>query len=232
MKKVNITQLPMDYEIEEEVKTLRTNVLFSGDDKQVILMTSSVPGEGKTSTASRLAIALSEMEKKVLLVDADLRKSVMISRLQTGKVDKGLSHFLSGQATLADVVLSTNIPRLHIMFSGPVAPNPTELLGGERFQKMLESFKEIYDYIIIDTAPLGLVVDAAIIAQRCDGVIVVVEQGTIKYRLAQEVKEKLEISGCPILGVVLNKVDRKGKGRYYGKYGHQYGRYYKKEEEK
>lgn len=121
----------------------------------------------------------------------------------------------------------TNIPRFHIMFAGPVTPNPTELLSGERFQRMLESFREIYDYIIIDAAPLGLVVDAAIIAKQCDGSILVIESEAIKYRLAQDVKHKLESSGCPILGAVLNKVDRKSGGRYYGKYyGKYYGHYY------
>lgn len=232
MKRVNIEIDPLSYEVEEELKTLRTNIQFCGDDKKVIMLTSSVPGEGKTNTAINLAITLAELQKKVILIDADLRKSVMIARLKTGKVEKGLSHFLSGQCALADVVLATNIPRFHIMFAGPVTPNPTELLSGERFERMLESFRDIYDYVIIDAAPLGLVVDAAIIAKQCDGSILVIESEAIKYRLAQDVKNKLESSGCPILGAVLNKVDRRSGGRYYGKYyGKYYGHYYGHEDE-
>lgn len=215
----------LPYQLEEEIKTLRTNLQFCGDDKKVILVTSSVPGEGKTKTAIHLAESLAAMQKKVLLVDADLRKSVMISRLDAGKVDHGLSHFLSGQCTLADAVVATNIPRLHIMFSGSVVRNAAELLSNERLARILASFKEVYDYVIIDSAPLGTVIDAAIVAKHCDGALIIIEAGRIKYRVVQEVKKKLETSGCPILGVVLNKVNIRNRKRYYsGKYYKYYGK--------
>ena len=184
MKKIEIVQNELSYEVEEEIKTLRTNLLFCGDDKKVVVITSSFQGEGKTNTAVELAKSLAAMQKKVLLVDADLRKSVLISRLNAGTVEYGLSHFLSGQCSLSDAVLSTNIQRLHIMFSGPSVKNAAELLTNERFEKMLESFREIYDYIIIDSAPLGMVIDAAIVAKQCDGAIMVIES------------EKSEISSC------------------------------------
>ena len=226
MKKVNITVEKKEYGVREAVKTLRTNLRFCGDDKQVILMTSCLPGEGKTATSIELARSIAEMGNSVVLVDADLRKSVMVSRLQIGNVEKGLSHFLSGQCVLADALVSTNIPKMHLMVAGPTVPNPTELLETKRFQGMIDSMRKVYDYIIIDCPPLGLVVDAAIVAKECDGAILVVESAKTKYRLAQSVKEKLEYTGVPILGVVLNKVERKKNSGYYNKY---YGKEYKKD---
>lgn len=151
------------------------------------------------------------MGKSVILVDADIRNSVMASKLQITGADKGLSHFLSGQCVLADVIMATNIPKFHILLSGPEAPNPTELLESERFTGMLESMKNVYDYIIIDCPPLGLVIDAAIIGHQSDGAIIVVEAGKVKYRLVQNVKDQLENSGVSVLGVVLNKVERKNQ---------------------
>lgn len=225
MRKINIAIPEYTYATREEFKTLRTNIQFCGDDKQVILFTSSLPGEGKTSNAIGLAAAFAEMNKNVLLIDADMRKSMMASRLQVTGADKGLSHFLSGQCAVADAVHPTSLSRLHLMFAGPLVPNPTELLSGNRFASMLESFRKVYDYIIIDAPPLGLVVDAAIIAKQSDGAILVVESEKTKYRLAQEVKGKLEATGCPILGAVLSKVDRKKQKGYYSKY---YGKNYKK----
>lgn len=223
MRKIEIAQDEVSHVFEEEIKALRTNLLFCGDDKKVILFTSSFPGEGKTNTAIQLSQSLATMQKKVLLIDADLRKSVLISRLNAGKVEHGLSHFLSGQCTLGEAVFSTNIPKLHIMFSGPVVKNSAELLTNERFEKMVESFREIYDYVIIDSAPLGLVIDAAIVAKQCDGALIVIESEKVKYRIAQEVKKKLESSGCPILGVVLNKVSRRNRKKYYGYEKEYYG---------
>ena len=227
MKKVNVTIEQKSYGVREEIKTLRTNIQFCGDDKQVILMTSCLPGEGKTSTSIELARSIAEMGSTVVLVDADMRKSVMVSRLKASDVDKGLSHFLSGQCTLADALVATNIPKLHLLTSGPAVPNPTELLESQRFQGMIESMRKVYDYVIIDCPPLGLVVDAAIVARECDGAIMVVESAKTKYRLAQAVKEKLEYTGIPILGVVLNKIERKKNTGYYNKY---YGKGYKKGE--
>lgn len=216
---------PASYGVREALKTLRTNIQFCGDDKQVLLVTSCLPGEGKSSSSMNLARSLSELNKAVLLIDADMRKSVLAARLKVGKVNKGLSHFLSGQCPLAEAVVATNVPKLHMLFSGPLVPNPTELLSTERFRLMLESFRKVYDYIIIDSPPLGLVIDSAIIGQQCDGAIIVLESAKTKYRLAREVKENLSKSGCPLLGVVLNKVDHRRNSGYYGKYyGKEYGK--------
>ncbi len=231
MKKVNLTIEKKSYAVRESFKTLRTNLQFCGDDKKVILVTSCVPGEGKTAVSISLAQSIAEMGKSVVLVDADIRKSVMASRLKVSSADKGLSHFLSGQCTLAEAIVATNIPKMHLILSGPETPNPTELLESRRFQGMLESMKGVYDYIIIDCPPLGLVIDAAIVGRHSDGAVIVVEAGKTKYRLVQNVKEKLENSGVSILGVVLNKVERKNQKGYYNKYygSYKYEGYYKHE---
>ena len=230
MNKLTIHLEEMDYNMEEELKTLRTNLIFCGADKKVIMITSTAPNEGKSDTSMNLAISLAKLNKRVLLMDLDLRKSVMISKCDAEQVKYGMSHFLSGQCQLTDAIYTTNVPKMHIAMAGPAGPNPTELLSGEIFQKMLKSLREVYDYIIIDTAPLGLVIDAAVVARECDGALIVVEAGKIKYRQVQKVKAQIEDSGCPVLGAVLNKVDMKKNGyTKYGKY-RKYGRYYKYEE--
>lgn len=232
MKKVNILKKKLPYEIEEEINTLRTNIQFTGADKKVILVTSCMGSEGKSTTTYRLAASLSELGKRVLLLDTDMRKSVMVGRLAMGTVEKGLSHYLSGQCNLVDVVYSTNVPNLHIIFAGPVPPSPTALLETKVFKDTIESCRELYDYILIDTAPLGMVIDAAIVAKHCDGAILLMESGAIKYKIAQDVKFKLESAQCPVLGVVLNKVEVNGRGGYYKQYYKKYEKYGTKESTK
>lgn len=130
---------------------------------------------------------------------------------------RGLAHFLSGQATLEDVICSTNVKNFYMIYSGPFPPNPAELLGGKNFRSLLNALRKVYDYVIVDTPPLGSVIDSAIVAEICDGSIMVIESGVISYRFAQEVKSQLERSNCPLLGVVLNKVVMQKQA--YGKYG-------------
>lgn len=224
MNKVTLYLEEMEYAIEEELKTLRTNLLFCGSDKKVIMVTSTAPSEGKSETSLNLSISLAKLNKRVLLMDLDLRKSVMISRCDATEAKYGMSHFLSGQCQLTDVICTTNVPKMHIALAGPTSPNPTELLASDLFKKTIRSLREVYDYIIVDTAPLGLVIDGAIVAKECDGSLLVVESGRIKYREAQRVKQQLESSGCSILGAVLNKVPQKFRKYYYHKYS-KYGRY-------
>ena len=119
MKKVNLSIEKKSYGVREAIRTLRTNLQFCGDDKRVILVTSCVPREGKSSVSVALAESIADMGKSVILVDADIRNSVMASKLQITDADKGLSHFLSGQCVLADVIMATNIPKFHILLSGP-----------------------------------------------------------------------------------------------------------------
>lgn len=223
MKEVTIYRPELDYSVNESYKSLRTNLLFCGEEKHVIAITSCTPNEGKSTVSLNLALSLADSGKKVLLIDADLRKSVLVGRTEVEEEVKGLSHLLSHQETIENVIYTTNIPRFHIVYAGIVPPNPAELLGGEYFKRVLSAIKKVYDYVIIDTPPLGSVIDGAVIADECDGAILVMESGAVSYRFAQEVKEQLAKSDCPILGVILNKVDTNKQG-YYGKYGN-YGSY-------
>ena len=225
MNQVTVKKEKNNYQIEEAYKSLRANLQFCGDDKKVIAITSCTPNEGKSSVSLQLAISLAESGKNVLFIDADLRKSVLLGSTKVGQQTvKGLTHYLTGQSELQDVVYSTDIPKLYLIYSGPLPPNPAELLGGKNFRSFLKAVRKVYDYVIIDTPPLGNVIDSAVIAEECDGAILVIESDVISYRFAQEVKAQLEKSNCPILGVVLNKVDMQKQA--YGKYGKNYGKYY------
>lgn len=232
MADVVLKNLEKDYRSNEAYKTLRTNIEFSGSDKKAIVFTSCTPNEGKSTVSLSLADSLAEGGKKVLFIDADLRKSVLMGRHKVSG-NKGLSHFLSGQAEVREIILKTQNPNLYITFAGVLPPNPSELLGNNRFEAFLNGARKAYDYIIIDAPPLGSVIDAAVVAKNCDASVLVVASQTISYKFARVVKDQLEKADCPILGVVLNKVDMKQNkyygnkyyskyyGDYYGKYGHE-----------
>ena len=198
-----------NYFVREAFNTLRTNILFSGKDVKSIVITSCFAHEGKTTISFETARSLAESGKRVLLIDADLRKSVMVSRITKERGIMGLSQLLSGQVSMEDVIYHTQLTGLDIIFAGPYPPNPTELVGNAEFKALIKSQRERYDYVLVDAAPLGLVIDAAVMASVCDGAVMVVNMGHVKYRVAQNVKEQLEKSGCRLLGVVLNQVDRK-----------------------
>lgn len=211
----------------EAFKTLRSNIEFCGDTIRVIAVTSCMAHEGKSSVAMELAKSFAEAGNMTLLIDADMRKSVLIGRYKTGAVKYGLSHCLIGKNQFMDAICETDISNLHVLFSGPVPPNPSELLGSRKFIEMLGALRKTFSYIIIDTPPLGSVIDAAVVARNCDGAILVIENNAISYRFAQKVKDQLDKTGSRVLGVVLNKISMGGKG-YYGHYGKYYGRYYGK----
>ena len=217
-----------DYNYKEAIKTLRTNIQFCGNNIHVVMFTSAMPDEGKSDVSFALAESLSQIGKKTLMVDADIRKSVLVSRYQLEHEVNGLSQYLSGQKTLEEAIYQTNIENLDVMFAGPYSPNPAELLEEELCGEMFRELREEYDYIIVDTPPMANLIDGAIVARHCDGAVMVIESGAISYHLEQKVKNQLEKTGCRILGVVLNKVDLHSE-KYYGKYG-KYGRYgkYKK----
>ena len=198
-----------NYFVREAFNTLRTNVLFSEKNIKSILVTSTLAHEGKTTISLELATKLAEGGKKVLLVDADLRKSTMVTTYTKERGLMGLSQLLSGQAEEEDSIFHTQIPGLDIVFAGVCPPNPLELLGSDAFKDLIKEKREIYDYIVVDSAPLGLVVDAAVIGAVCDGALIVLDVGRVRYRLAQEVKAQLEKSGCKLLGAVLNQTDRR-----------------------
>lgn len=216
-----------DYFYEEAIKTLRTNLQFSGKSNKVVLLTSVHSNEGKSDISFNLAVELGKAGKKVLLIDADIRKSAYKSRYNIKEETQGLSQYLSGQVEQIDqVVCKTNYENLYMILAGPYAPNPTEMLGDDQFGQLLKAARQVFEYVIVDTPPLGTVVDAAVIAQYCDGALMVVESDSTSYRACQKVKGQLERSGCKILGAVLNKVSSKGRSSYYSRYGRYYGNKY------
>ena len=220
----------MDFHGKEAYKTLRTNIEFAGEDVKILCVTSCMPNEGKSSVTMNLALSFAEAGKNVLFVDADMRKSILTGRYKIKNAKRGLSHYLSGQCSLEDIIGVTNMEKFHMVVAGPVPPNPSELLQSKRFVRFITEMRKIYDYIIIDCPPLGSVVDALIVGRLSDGVALVVAAESISYKFAQKIKKQLEQAECKILGVVLNKVNLKGRG-YYGKYyGKYYGEYYANED--
>ena len=214
----------MEYRTKEAFNSLYTNLQFCGDDVKVVMLTSCGENEGKSTIARRFAEIIAENGERVLLIDADMRKSVMLGQFETSNDTKiyGLSHFLSGQVNVDEIVYHTAIPYFDIIVSGPIPPNPAVLLAGEKLSNFIMAAREIYDYVIIDSTPLGMVIDSAVLAPLTDGAIMVVEAANVSRTLAMDVKKQLEVTGCKILGTILNKVPL-SKGSYY------YKKYYGKE---
>lgn len=206
--------------ISEAYRTLRTNILFSSIDEQIrtIMVASAQSGEGKTTTISNLAIAYAQEGKKVLLIDGDLRKP-SLHKIFTVSNHTGLTSVLSNQSELQDVITETPIEHLHVITSGPVPPNPSEMLSSRKMKTVLEEMKEIYDVILFDTPPVLAVTDALIVSSLCDGVILVVNSSKVKKDLVKKAKANLEIANTRIFGVVLNNVKLGKENPYYYYYG-------------
>lgn len=213
-----------DFRMQEAYKILRTNILFCGKNLKTILLTSCVPNEGKTTVTINLAISMADLGKKVLLIDCDLRRPSLIKAVVDRVNIKGLSHYFSGQKEAYEIIYNTEYKNLDVVFSGTVPPNPSELLATEDFKQFISNARNKYDYIIIDTPPLGSVIDSAIIAENCDGAILVVESEKNSYKYVNTIKSQLSRSGCSILGVVLNKCSpKKDSYYYYNKKDYYYG---------
>ena len=213
---------------EEYYNAIRTNIQFSGTQMKVIAISSVEAGEGKSTTSVNLAISFASVGLRTLLIDADTRNSVLSGTFKSNEPYKGLSNFLSGNETICQ----TDISGLDVIASGPVPPNPTSLLQNDNFRHLMEVARSRYDYVIIDTPPIGLVIDAVIIAHQADASLLVTAAGKIKRRFVAKAVEQLEQSGSQFLGVVLNKVDMTvDKYGSYGSYG-SYGEYGKKSDQK
>jgi capsular exopolysaccharide synthesis family protein len=233
MQKLVINKREMPYDVNEAMKLLRTNLQFCGKDKKVIMITSTLADEGKSTVSINLCRSLAQLGSRVVLLDADMRKSVLADRYTKEKNLPGLSHLLSARSGLEDVLMETDMENFHMILAGRVPPNPAELLSSARMQKLIEICREEYDYVIVDCPPINLVVDAAIVAPLCDGIVMVVSSGNVPYRMAQSALDQLQATGCPILGAVLNMVDQKNDKYYYrkgyyskGYYQKYYGGYY------
>jgi len=210
----------------ESVRTIRTGIMLSNIDieEKVIVVTSSVPGEGKSLVSSNIAAAVAQM-KKTLLIDADMRKPVVAESYNLGKEAKGLSELVAMNAKLSDCIHKTDIKLLDILPSGEVPPNPLELLASKRFKRVIEELKKHYEYIIIDSAPVVAVSDPRILATIADGVVFVVQADETTYQLAKRGIKKLLDLDAHIIGTVLNQVSP-GKKSKYGDYDSNYYSYY------
>lgn len=235
MKQLKITKFPaLDYAGSEAFNTLSTNLSFAGENIKKIMITSCHASEGKSYLSINLARALAQRGKRVALVDADLRRSMINStygvRFEHDKSGgSGLSHFLAGMVGMDEVVYQTDITNMLMVPVGREVPNPLALLSGRHFEELLDTLAKMVDYVIVDAPPVGVVIDAAEIAKVCDGTIIAVHYNDVRRQELLDVKQQIEQSGCPILGTVLNQVDYDnylGRKYYYKSY-YKYSRYKK-----
>ncbi|MCM8901696.1 CpsD/CapB family tyrosine-protein kinase [Caldicoprobacter algeriensis] len=216
--------------IAEAYRILRTNIEFSSTDRKikVILVTSSGPAEGKSTTAANMAIAMAEANRRVLLIDCDLRKP-SIHRM-FGLVNiKGLTNILVEGLEYSEITNVTEVENLEVITSGPKPPNPSELLGSQRMKEFLDKVREDYDVIIIDTPPVLPVTDAAVLSQYVDGVVLVAGYGLTTFDAAVQAKASLQKVNARILGVVLNGVPTDKRGGYYYYYYYYYDEHGRKQ---
>lgn len=214
-----------DNQFSEGVRTLRTGVLLSNLDQnnKIILVTSSVPGEGKSSVAANLAVALSAT-KNTLLIDADLRRPMVARGLALPPGVKGLANLCAGTAKVEECVHRMADTPLHVLPAGDIPPNPAELLLSKRFKSTLQALSAHYDIIVIDSPPIELVSDAMILAPQATATVYVTQAMSTPYPLVRKGLSRIERAGGTVLGVVLNQVDFEKAHKYYGQYA-AYGKY-------
>ena len=232
-KAVIQANLELDYAGSEAFNTICSNLTFSGKNIKKIVITSCEPNDGKSFIAIQTAVNMAKRGKKVLLIDADLRLSVLNAHYQIrlSGAAMGLAHFLSGQCKLEDAMYETNVANIWFIPIGTDVQAPLSLIATPDFDTLVKTLSTNFDLVIIDAPPVGLVIDAAEIAKSCDGSVLVLEYAKTHRRALAEAKLQMERTGTPILGCILNKVtmDRLSTKKYYsygGRYGYsKYGRY-------
>lgn len=204
--------------VSEQFKTIRTNINFSMPDRdlQTMVLTSSTPGEGKSTNSSNIAVVFAQSGKKVLLVDSDMRKPTTHHTFGLKNVS-GLSTVLIRQNTVEEVTQKTEIEGLSLITSGPIPPNPAELLSSKTMDQFIETVKEKFDIIIFDAPPVLSVTDAQILSNKCEGTLLIINSGIAEKENVNKAKEMLLASKANIIGAVLNnyKID---KDHYYYQY--------------
>lgn len=205
--------------ISEAYRTIRTGIEFSNLDKdlKIICITSSKKDEGKTTVLSNLGVSFAKIDKKVLLIDADLRNPSISKMFDTSNT-QGLMDILLGKRNIQDCVKKTKQENLYILTGGTIPPNPAEVLSSKKMSEFIESIKDEYDYILIDSPPVGVVSDASIISSYSDGVIFVVGANEVDSNLAKIAKERLDSVKANIVGVILNKFKTDTNSEYYNYY--------------
>ncbi|WP_071393398.1 CpsD/CapB family tyrosine-protein kinase [Bacillus tuaregi] len=219
-KKSLITFLNSRSPISEQYKTIRTNIQFSSDlGIRSIVVTSSAPGEGKSTTVANLAIVFAQQGKKTLLIDADMRKPTVHYKFNIDN-SKGLTNVLTNRNDLEDCLQESLIDNLSILTTGPIPPNPAELLSSKVMDDLIAKALEEFDMILIDTPPVLAVTDAQILANRCDGTILVIKSGETEVDAAVKAKELLVAANGKLLGTVLNQ-KKVNESHYYYYYGNE-----------
>ena len=217
----------LSFNASEAIYQLRTGILYSSKDVKTIAITSAFENQGKSFISFHLAYSLSQVGKRVLLVDTDMRKSVLQRRMGLEGVKLGLSEYLSGNAELGQVIYDVGITNMHVLFSGKLVPNASALLAAKWLENLCAEVRDSYDYVIFDTPPICVVGDAAIVASFCDGALLVIENGVTKKKTLAQMKSEMDKVGANVIGVVQNMVGSKKDSSYYGKgnYGYYYGNY-------
>ncbi len=220
----NSSDKKVPFAVVESYKTMRTNLMFllAQENGKVMSFTSSNASEGKSTTSVNIAIAFSQLNGKVLVIDADLRRSSIHKKLRMEN-DVGLSSVLAGFEKFEDVKKSAN-PHLDVLTAGPIPPNPSELLGSVAFKNLVEELREKYDYIIIDTPPLNIVTDALLIGPHTDGMVLVVRDAYTPRESIKAAINAAKFANIKILGAMLNGANPKNSRRYtYRRYAYRYG---------
>ena len=215
----------LSFNASEAIYQLRTGILYSSKDVKTIAITSAFENQGKSFISFHLAYSLSQVGKRVLLVDTDMRKSVLQRRMGLEGVKLGLSEYLSGNAELGQVIYDVGLPNMHVLFSGKLVPNASALLSAKWLENLCAEVRDSYDYVIFDTPPICVVGDAAIVASFCDGALLVIENGVTKKKTLAQMKSEMDKVDAKVIGVVQNMVGSKKDSSYYGKenYGYYYG---------
>lgn len=210
-----ITEHDKKSPVSEAYRTIRTNLRFAGADKPLkfIGVTSSIPSEGKSTTISNLAVVMAMDGKRVLLIDCDMRKP-MIHRIFE-LPNRGLTNCMAVGSPLQDMIKKEVSPNLDILPSGPVPPNPSEMIGSAKMTELLKQAGEGYDYVLIDLPPVLPVTDAALMSSKVDGMVLVVGSGDVTPEEGKHVKEQLDQAGAHMVGVILNKVPVQHNNYYY-----------------
>ncbi|ANY67330.1 capsular biosynthesis protein [Paenibacillus sp. BIHB 4019] len=210
-----ITETNPKSPISEAYRILRTNIDFSNLEEEIrtLMVTSTKMNEGKSTTSANIAVTYAQSNKRVLLIDADMRKPTQHQLFRVSN-QIGLTSVLSNQKEWENAIQATSVSGLSILPAGPVPPNPSEMLASKRMDQLLEKMKEHYDIIIVDTPPIMVVTDAQIVASKSDGVVLVIDSGTVKKEVAIKAKASLEHVKARILGVVLNKIKRSSSEGY------------------
>lgn len=210
---------PLQHSGREALNTICSNISFAGPSFKKVVVTSCNPGEGKSYLCMQMAYNLAKRGKRVVLVDADMRRSSLVNRygVTTDGVLMGLAHLLAGYCTLDEALYQTNVNHFCLIPVGREVANPVPLLNSQAFSDLLDYLARYFDMVLVDAPPVGMVIDAAEIAGRCDGVILLAKYNETRRREMLEAKRQIEQTGCPILGCVLNNVALASEnGKKYG----------------